>query len=88
MTRLIPSPNDVLQPLQRLEHAIARLAEQLQPVGSLPSVERELMVVNQTLTAVLDELRGLRGDLAQQQPPVVARKAPPAKRDGRPRARS
>lgn len=101
---LIPNPvNDMLQPLLRVEKAIGELAREIKPVGSLPSVHKELTEVNhalgelaqvnRNLAAVLEELRGLRLDLAEGEPvgarPASANPAPlkrPARREPRARA--
>jgi len=62
MSRLVPNPlGDMLQPLQRVEAAIARLAGEIAPVGRIPDVHDELRDVNDNLRAILAELRELRG---------------------------
>jgi hypothetical protein len=58
---LISNPiGELLGPLQRLEHSIARLTEQLGPISALPAVHDELRDVNATLTLILAELRDQR----------------------------
>lgn len=65
MPRLVPNPiGELLQPLLRLEGAIAKLTGELRPVNTLPAVHRELAEVNVTLAAIHETLRGLREDAA------------------------
>jgi hypothetical protein len=65
MPRLVPNPiGDLMNPLQRIEHAITALAEKLRPVDALPAVQAELEQVNRTLGAVLLVLEEIRDDLA------------------------
>ena len=67
MPRLVPNPiGDLMNPLQRIEHAITALAEKLRPVDALPAVQAELEQVNRTLGAVLLVLEEIRDDLAGQ----------------------
>lgn len=79
MPRLINPVSEMMQPLQRVEQAIAKLATQLRPVGALPSVHEELIEVNRTLVLVLDELRGLRLEMAS---PDAAAATGPARARG------
>ena len=64
MPRLVPNPvGEVVEPLRRVELAVAGLSEELADVRSLPAIHAELVKVNATMVAVLDALQGLRHDL-------------------------
>lgn len=64
MARLMPNPlGDIKEPLERVEQAVGTLAAELRDVRSLPTIHAELVKLNGTMAAVLDELQGLRQDL-------------------------
>jgi hypothetical protein len=64
---LIPNPvSEMLQPLLRLEQAVAGLVHELAPVGTLPAVKDELVEVNRTLGEVLEELKALRVEMGAE----------------------
>ena len=66
MPRLVPNPvGEVVEPLRRVELAVAGLSEELADVRSLPAIHDELVKVNATMAAVLDALQGLRRDLGE-----------------------
>jgi hypothetical protein len=84
---LVPNPVADLKPLlQRIEGAIGALSKDLTPVQSLPALRKETAETNKTLRAVLEELRGLREDLAASDGPPPTRRtraAAGSRRDGR-----
>jgi len=64
MPRLVPNPvGEVVEPLRRVELAVAGLSAELADVRSLPAVHSELVKMNETMAAVLEALQGLRHDL-------------------------
>jgi hypothetical protein len=64
MARLVPNPvGDVVQPLQRVELAVASLSKELGEIRSLPAIHKELVTLNATMSDVLETLNGIRGDL-------------------------
>lgn len=80
MPRLVPNPvGEVVEPLRRVELAVAGLSEELTDVRSLPAIHDELVKMNQAMAAVLDALQGLRGDLEGS----AATEAPSAERKPR-----
>jgi hypothetical protein len=54
----------MMQPLHRVEKAIAGLSEELQPVGTLPAIHEQLVQVNTSLVEVVQLLTDLRADLS------------------------
>ena len=64
MPRLVPNPiGDLMNPLQRIEAAIASLADKLHPGDSGPTVQEELGQVNRTLDSILLVLEEIRDEL-------------------------
>jgi len=64
MPRLVPNPvGEVVDPLRRVELAVAGLSAELADVRSLPAIHGELVKMNETMAAVLEALQGLRHDL-------------------------
>ncbi len=64
MPRLVPNPvGEVVEPLRRVELAVAGLSAELADVRSLPAIHSELVKMNETMAAVLEALQGLRHDL-------------------------
>ncbi|MBA2567559.1 MAG: hypothetical protein H0V08_07205 [Thermoleophilaceae bacterium] len=55
----------MIEPLRRVELAVTSLSEDLGDVSSLPAIHGELVRVNETMTAVLEALQGLRHDLGE-----------------------
>jgi hypothetical protein len=69
MPRLVPNPvGEIVQPLHRVEAAIAALAVEVAPVQSLPQIHEQLVEVNGGIAAILELLTALRADLKQLQP--------------------
>lgn len=66
MARLVPNPvGEVVEPLRRVELAVAGLSEELADVRSLPAIHEELVKMNVTMAAMLEALQGLRRDLGE-----------------------
>jgi hypothetical protein len=65
MARLVPNPvGDVVQPLRRVELAVASLSKELNEIKKLPEIHAELVTLNATMGEVLEALHGLRPDSA------------------------
>lgn len=65
MARLVPNPvGDVIQPLRRVELAVASLSKELNEIKKLPEIHTELVKLNATMGEVLEALHGLRAESA------------------------
>jgi hypothetical protein len=88
MPRLVPNPvADVIAPLQRMERALATVAEHVTGISSLNEVERQLSDANAKLDAILATLREIQAGLvAPRRPapqPARGRRADAAPRSAR-----